>query len=108
MEQHAQPLDSEPVTHSENQQGQQPSDDQLTAHYSNQITALIEDALKCGKPRLLINVITWHLARLSAHYGVVAAGYILERLGWHISYITECERAQAEAEAAKQIGGQSH
>ena len=108
MEQHAHPLDSEPVTHPKNQQAELSPDDQLTARYSDEITALVEDALKRGKQRILVNVITWHLARLITHYGVVAAGYILERLGSHLSYITECERAQAEIEAAKQSGSQSH
>ena len=108
MTQHAQPLDSEPVTHPENQQAEQPSDDQLTARYSDEITALVEDASKRGQLRLLIDVITWHLARLSCHYGVIATGHILERLGSHTSYIAEHQRAIAEANEAKEAGRQTN
>ena len=105
MEQHAQPLDSEPVTHPKNQQAELSPDDQLTARYSDEVTALIEDALKRGKQRILVNVITWHLARLITHYGVIAAGHVFERLGSHVSYLAESQRAQAEANAEKQAGG---
>ena len=52
----------------------------------------------------LADVLAWGLAVIASQCGTEATGDIVWRLGRHISRIAEQDRAQAEAEHAKQEG----
>jgi hypothetical protein len=79
-------------------------DDKLAERYSSAIEALVLEAADAGKVRLLVEVITWQLSRIVGAYGAIAAGHLLERLGYFIYHRAAQERAQAEAEEAKKAG----
>jgi hypothetical protein len=79
-------------------------DDKLAERYSTAIEALVLEAASAGKVRLLVEVITWQLSRIVGAYGPIAAGHLLERLGYFIYYRAEQDRAQAEAEEARKAG----
>jgi hypothetical protein len=104
MESQSHSLDTEPVTHPQTQPADVPTDEELVRRYSFAIGDLVEDALKRGKHRIVIDALTWHLARFIVHFGAVAAGNVFERIGAHTTYLTEHAQAQAEAEQAKQEG----
>jgi len=72
--------------------------------YMAAIDALVEDAREQRHVGVLVDVLTWHLARVGFANGMFAAGDILRRLGAHFAYIAEQDAAQREADAAKEAG----
>lgn len=80
------------------------ANDKLWERYSDSVAALVTDADNLGRLRLLIEVIAWHLSRVVTAYGAIAAGHLLERLGYFTYLRAEREQAQAEAEEAKKAG----
>ena len=72
--------------------------------YVDVIGAQLEDALKNKTQDSLVNVMTYYLAWLVVEYGPGAAGHVLERMGSHIAYFTERNRAAREAEEARREG----
>ena len=72
--------------------------------YMAAIDALVEDAREHRHVGVLVDVLTWHLARIGFANGMFAAGDILRCLGGHFSHIAEQHAAQREAEAAKEAG----
>jgi len=84
------------------------SADRVKEHYLDAIGALIEDATKRRKLKILVDVMALNLARVVFDYGPDAAGHVLERLGTHISYFNERKRGAKEAEEARNAGHQPH
>ena len=71
--------------------------------YVRQVSAMLEDA----DPRtveILAETLAWGLAVIATQCGVEASGYIMQRLGGHISRIVEHDRAEAEAKQARKEG----
>lgn len=83
-------------------------DDRARQHYADVIGELIAEAIKSNTLPVLSNVTAFNLAWLIVEYGPVAAGHVLERLGSHISYFTERNRAAKEAEKAREAGRMPH
>lgn len=82
---------------------------QIELRYLNAANALLDDAVEHEAPRILVDVLTWTLARMVVGYGAPAvAGDILRRLGDHIGTLAERRRAQQEAEQAKEEGRAPH
>lgn len=104
MTNNSSPADSQPVPSAGRNSEAKSDDDRLAVHYSNALGSLIDEAVKNGKHRLLIDVLAFHLARFIAAHGAIAAGFILERLGAYSSSLTERQRALEEANAAKRSG----
>lgn len=104
MEQQFQSFVSESATQPESTRANVPTDDDLFERYSLAISDLIEHAVVRGKHRIVVDALTWHLARFIAHHGAVAAGHILEKIGAYTTHINQRAQAQVEAEQAKQEG----
>ena len=83
-------------------------DDQARDRYADVISALVDDAVKNKTPSVLANVLAFNLAWLVVEYGPGAAGHVLERLGTHISYFIERNRATKEAGEAREAGRLAH
>ncbi len=83
---------------------------QIELRYLTAANALLDDAVAHESPRILVDVLTWTLARMVVGYGApaVVAGDILRRLGEQIGTLAERRRAQQEAEQAKEEGRASH
>ncbi len=82
---------------------------QIELRYLNAANALLDDAVEHESPHILVDVLTWTLARMVVGYGAPAvAGDILRRLGEHIGTLAERQRAQQEAEQAKEEGRAPH
>ena len=84
------------------------SADRVKEHYLDAIGALVEDATKRRKLRILVDVMALNLAGVVLDYGPEAAGNVLEQLGTHITYLNERKRAAKEAEEARNAGHQPH
>jgi len=74
------------------------------ARYVRQINAMMRDAIESRAMEELADTLAWGLAIISNHAGAEATGDIIYRLGRHIRYMAERDRAKAEAEQAKQDG----
>ncbi len=83
-------------------------EDRVAQHYADTIGGLVEDASKSKTVPALANVMAFSLARLIVDYGAVAAGHVLGRLGAHISYLLERDRAAQEAVEAREAGRLPH
>jgi hypothetical protein len=82
---------------------------QTELRYLNAVNALLDDAVETDSPRILVDVLTWTLARMVVGYGAPAvAGDILRRLGEHIGTLADRRRAQEEAEKEKEAGRAPH
>ena len=84
------------------------SDERAKNRYADVISALVDDAVKNKTPSVLANVLAFNLAWLVVEYGPGAAGHVLERLGTHISYFVERNRAAKEAGEAREAGRLAH
>jgi len=80
------------------------AEDLARQRYAEVICGLVNEAIKAGKPSVLVNVLTINLAWLIVEHGPNAAGHVLERLGTHISYFADRNRAVKEAEVAREEG----
>jgi len=78
---------------------------EIELRYLNAANALLDDAVEHDSPRILVDVLTWTLARMVVGYGAPAvAGDVLRCLGEHISTLAERRCAQQEAQHAKEEG----
>ena len=84
------------------------STEQIELRYLNAANALLDDAVEHKSPRILLDVLTWTLARMVVGYGAPAvAGDIVRRLGEHIGTLAK-RRAREEAEQATEEGHAPH
>jgi hypothetical protein len=81
---------------------------QLADRYAEQLQALIDDALERRSLPVLIDVLTWAIARFVVAYGHEATGDVLSRLGSHIRYLSEHQRSVRDADAARNEGRKPH
>ena len=76
--------------------------------YIKTVDGLVEDAIERKTLRVLVDVMTYNLGRVVVDYGPDAAGHVLERLGVHIAFFNERNRAEKEAKEAREAGRLPH
>jgi hypothetical protein len=81
---------------------------QAERRYLAALQPLVDDALEHRHIEVLVEVLTWHLARIGYGYGASAVGDIVRRLGVHIGDIAAREAAHREAQEAKKAGRAPH
>jgi hypothetical protein len=82
---------------------------QIEERYLKAIGVLVEDAGDRDSTAILVEVLTWTLARIAVGYGTTGvSGDILLRLGRHMCDLTERRDAQAEAAKSRQAGHAAH
>ena len=82
---------------------------QIEMRYLKATDALVDDALENRSLDILVDVLTWELARLAIACDTpAAAADILKSLGKHMGEIVARRDAQAEAKAAKEKGALPH
>ena len=77
-------------------------------HYTDVISELLVEANTNRTQSILTDVMAFNLAWLVVEYGPNAAGHVLERLGTHIAYFVDRNRAAKEAEEAREAGAVPH
>jgi len=108
LQEEAQPGASAPQAEGETQVRDISPDERAKNHYADVISGLLEDAVKNKTQSALSNVMTFNLAWLVVEYGPNAASHVLERLGSHIGYFVDRNRAAREAEEAREAGNHPH
>ena len=78
--------------------------DRAREHYSDVISGLLNEAVKSKTLPAFANVVAFNLAWLIVEYGAGATGHVLERLGSHITYFVDRNRAAKEAAEAREAG----
>jgi hypothetical protein len=75
--------------------------------YVRQVNAMRLDAIECNSMMELSDTFAWGLAIIAnqCETEMEVTGLIVQQLGRHIFRVAEQERAQAEAEEARQTGG---
>jgi hypothetical protein len=82
---------------------------QIEERYLKAIGALVEDAGEHDSTAILVEVLTWTLARIAVGYGTTGvSGDILLRLGRHMCDLTERKQAQDEAVKSRKAGHAAH
>jgi hypothetical protein len=81
---------------------------QAELRYLAALETLVADALDHQHTEVLVDVLTWYLARIGFGFGVQALGDIVRRLGAHVGEIAERQAAAREAKAAKKSGRAPH
>lgn len=81
---------------------------QAELRYMAAVQPLIDDALDHRHVEVLVDVLTWHLARIGYGFGAPAVGDIIRRIGVHIGDISARETAAQEAKEAKNAGHAPH
>jgi hypothetical protein len=76
----------------------------VESRYMAALQTLVDDALEHRHVEILVDVLTWNLARIGYGYGVQSVGDIVRRLGGHIGDIAQREAAVREAAEAKKAG----
>ena len=99
-----QPGASAPEVESEAPASDAVAADRAREHYADVISDLLNEAVKSKTLPAFANVVAFNLAWLIVEYGAVATGHVLERLGTHITYFVDLNRAVKEAEAARKSG----
>ena len=80
----------------------------LRAKFEARLFEMRNEASQNDVRALLAECLTWQFAGYIVEYGAVAAGDILTKLGTHVTQLYEYQKAQREAEAAKEKGVQTH
>jgi hypothetical protein len=79
------------------------------ARYLEALNAFISEANDNHHMAVLVDALTWTLARIAVGYGTATvAGDILGRLGRHMLQFSEHQRAQDEASKAREAGHLPH
>jgi hypothetical protein len=78
--------------------------EQVESRYMAALQTLVDDALEQRHVEILVEVLTWNLARIGYGYGVQSVGDIVRRLGGHLGDIAQREAAVREAAEAKKAG----
>ena len=81
---------------------------QAELRYMAAVQPLMDDALEHRHVEVLVDVLTWHLARIGYGFGAQAVGDIIRRIGAHIGDISARETAAQEAKEAKKAGHAPH
>jgi hypothetical protein len=81
---------------------------QAELRYMAALDPLVDDALEQRHVEVLVDVLTWHLARIGYGFGAQAVGDIVRRVGVHIGAIHAREEAAREAKEAKKAGHAPH
>ncbi len=76
----------------------------VESRYTAALETLLDDALEHRHVEILVDALTFNLARLGYGFGMTAVGDIVRRLGGHINDIAQREAAQREATEAKKAG----
>ena len=103
-----QPGASAPQAEPEQQVPDISPDERARDHYTEVISDLLDGAIKDKTLRVFSNVMAFNLAWVIVEYGPDAAGHVLERLGSHITYFTDRNRAAREAAEAREAGKRPH
>jgi hypothetical protein len=80
----------------------------LRSQFNDQLIAMRGEAVGKDAAPVLADCCAFLLASLIVQYGADAAGDILEKVGAHVNSILAYQRAQREAEAAKEQGARPH
>jgi len=84
---------------------EEPTEQQVERRYLSVINPLLSEAYEQRHMETFVDVLTWTLARvIVAHDKPWVTGDILRRIGNYTCRITESNRAEAEAKAAKEEG----
>lgn len=82
---------------------------QIELRYLNALEPLLVDALQHRSGHILVDVLTWTLARIAVGHGSVwIAGDIVRRLGDHMHTLAERERSREERQQATEGGHPEH
>ena len=104
----AQPGAPAPEVAAEAKSPEVPSPERATQYYFDVIGTLVDGAEDGKRRGSLVNVMTWYLARIVVDCGTPAAGDVLERLGTHMNYFLERDRAAKEGAEAREAGRLPH
>jgi len=81
---------------------------QAEQRYLQAIETLVDDARANGYAEVLVEVLTWTLARIANAFGPPATADVLRRFGGHLGDLAQRARAQEEAKDAKKKGLRPH
>jgi hypothetical protein len=85
---------------------------QTERRYLQAVDALVDEAMERSEPEVLVEVLTWTLARIASAYGPAATADVLRRLGGHLGDLAQRQReqetAKREARQAKRKGLRPH
>jgi hypothetical protein len=81
---------------------------QVETRYMAALKALVDDALEQRHVEILVDALTWNLARIGYGFGVPAVADIVRRFGAHVGDIAQRETAAREAAEAKKSGHAPH
>lgn len=81
---------------------------QTEERYLAALEVLIDDALEHDHTAILVDALTWDLARIGFAHGTPALGDIIRRLGGYVCDLEERHAAKEEAEAARKAGHAPH
>ena len=84
------------------------SPESLRRKFEARLFGMRDEANQNSAAAVLADCLTWQLALYIVHYGAVSCSHILKSLGLHVAEIHEYETAQADANAAKKRGAQTH
>jgi hypothetical protein len=88
--------------------GDHPTERQLEIRYFATANVLLDDAVRNASLRILVDVLTWTLAKIIVERaGRWGAGDVMRQIGNHVCRLIERERAQEEADEAKAQGKMS-
>ena len=81
---------------------------QAELRYQTVVDPLVDHALEHRQVEVLVDVLTWHLARIGYGFGTHAVADIVRRFGAHLGEISAREAAAREAKEAKKAGHAPH
>jgi len=81
---------------------------QAELRYQAVVDPLVDHALEHRQVEVLVDVLTWHLARIGYGFGTSAVADIVRRFGAHLGEISAREAAAREAKEAKKAGHAPH
>ena len=81
---------------------------QAEVRYEAAVDPLVDHALEHRQVEVLVDVLTWHLARIGYGFGTSAVADIVRRFGAHLGDISAREAAAREAKEAKKSGRAPH
>ncbi|GAB4167776.1 MAG: hypothetical protein Fur0039_05760 [Rhodocyclaceae bacterium] len=100
----ARPPHSAPAPAGEAKESRAVPDGGPQRRYVEAMNALLADAQEHNAVELFTDVVAWKLAVIAFHWGPLAAGDVVRRLGAHLENLAEAAQAQREADLAKEAG----
>ena len=86
-----------------------PRNQQIEDDYVARLNALMNEAEEARSTGILVDVLTWTLARIAVRTGDQSAiGDILHQLGGQLAKVNEWSKAQAQARKELEVGAAIH